>query len=574
MRRACLLVALALSPAAAADELVVTHSGRVQTDVQLRVQEKSVGHYYDRLELVPGPDRIQSTLALKVEATYGRFKGVAQLDVVADAFALELGGIGDLTRIDLVNPVRVEANALYLDVKGLFTRGLDLRIGQQIVAWGVGDQFNPTNNLNADDLRDVLLFGRQAANFMARLDYWVTEDLSISAVVVPVFKPALLPRSAPLGVAASDRLPFVDDFLRWRIASETAASAGGLLRSPSTVEAVVPELPRASFENMPLALRLADTILGHDLALSYYRGRADFPVATANHTRYDTASPHCDAADPERCIGLLKTTVTLGYPRMQVLGLNATGEIPLDWISSDLLGIGYRLEAALVFPARATAILTNDFLDLPAQPQPAGEYDYDNDGVPGGPRPAVVEDTPFAKWVVGLDYSFGTHWYVNAQWVHGLPDEHGAGDFLGRGRAVRESGVTTSPGVTLVQCALPRDGTTCARELYRPRLADYLVLGVDLRLANNALLLRLFNILDLSGMKEESWDGQRRVTRSHSPFSSEGFSAVIYPEINYNFGSGLDLGLGGLLQLGGDATKFGDPAAGGSLVWTRGRFSF
>jgi hypothetical protein len=54
----------------------------------------------------------------------------------------------------------------------------------------------------------------------------------------------------------------------------------------------------------------------------------------------------------------------------------------------------------------------------------------------------------------------------------------------------------------------------------------------------------------------------------------EGFSAIVYPEFNYNFGNGLDIGFGALLQLGKDFTKFGDPAAGGSLIWTRGRFRF
>jgi hypothetical protein len=572
-----LLPVLLVATPAAADELSVSHGGRVQTDLQLRIAREAVGEYYDRLELPAGVERAQSTLALKVDAAYGRWKGVAQLDVVADAFALEVRGLEDLTRHETVHPVRIEANALYLDVKGLLVPGLDLRLGQQVVAWGVGDQFNPTNNLNPDDLRDVLLFGKQAATFMARLDYWIGEDWSVSAVAAPLFKPALLPRSAPLYAAQIDRLPFVDDRLRWRVAAETAATGGAAIRSPTTLEEAVPVLPEPSFENVAVSGRIAGTLLEQDLALSYYRGRTDFPVPLANHTRYDTGEARCDPDDASRCIvGLLETSTRLGYPRMQVFGLNASGEIPLEWISEGVLGLGWRVEAALVVPERQTIVLTNDALELPVQPQPAGEYDYDGDGLPGGPRPAVVEDTPFAKWVVGLDYTFGEHVYVNAQWVHGLPDEYGAGDFLGDGRAVRASSVTTPEAITLVSCALPRDGTTCARELYRPRLADYLVIGLDLKLMNNALLVRLFNILDLSGMHEERYDNGegRRVTTFHSPVSADGFSAVIYPEVNYNFGNGLDLGAGALLQLGSEDTKFGDPGAGGSLVWTRARLAF
>jgi hypothetical protein len=502
---------------------------------------------------------------------------VAQIDVVADAFALEIRDVDGVTRHETVHPVRLEANALYLDVKDLFLDGLDVRLGQQVVAWGVGDQFNPTTNLNPDDLRDVLLFGKQSATLMVKADYWITEDLSLSAVAVPLFTPALLPRSAPLYAAQIDRLPFVDDGLRWRIEAETAATSGGVIRSPTTLAAAIPVQPDAGFDNLAFSARLADTIFEQDVAVSYYHGRTDFPIATSNHTRYDTGAAQCDPDDASRCIvGLLETTARLGYPRMHVVGLNGSGEIPLDWISDTLLGLGWRLEAALIFPERTRITITNDALDLPVQPQPAGEYDYDGDGTPGGPRPVVLEDTPFAKWVVGLDYTFGQHVYVNAQWVHGMPDELGAGDFISEGRAVRESGVTTSEALTLVQCALPRDGTTCARELYRPRLADYLVIGLDLKLMNNALLVRLFNILDLSGMHEEVYDLERgeRVSTRHSPLSAKGFSAVIYPEVNYNFGNGFDLGAGALLQLGTEASKFGDPGAGGSLVWTRARLAF
>src|SRR5262249_17906634 len=125
-------------------------------------------------------------------------------------------------------------------------------------------------------------------------------------------------------------------------------------------------------------------------------------------------------------------------------------------------------------------------------------------------------------------------------------------------------------------CALPKDGTQCAHEIFRPRQGDYLVLGFDFKLLNNALLLRLFNIFDLRGVTEESWDPAQgaRVQTHHAPWSSQGFSAVVYPELNYNFGSGLDLGAGALLMLGKDYSKFGDPAAGGSIVWMRGRMAF
>jgi len=48
---------------------------------------------------------------------------------------------------------------------------------------------------------------------------------------------------------------------------------------------------------------------------------------------------------------------------------------------------------------------------------------------------------------------------------------------------------------------------------------------------------------------------------------------VLFPEFSYNFGNGLELGAGALVNLGKSYTKFGDPAAGGSLTFARARYT-
>lgn len=246
-------------------------------------------------------------------------------------------------------------------------------------------------------------------------------------------------------------------------------------------------------------------------------------------------------------------------------GLNVAGEIP--WIKA-----GYRFELGVYVPHRRRAKITNDDL-LVIVPRPAGEYEY---VTPDGSRPLVVDDVPFAKWTLGLDYTIGPYVYLNAMWVHGFADEFGAGDFFHPGVTVRSGGV--SEGASLGFCALgpPRDGTECAYEIVRPTLGDYAVLGIDLKLFDQRLLMRLFTIFDLTGYERREFDPVlgERVSTKYSPFSEEGFSAVIYPEVNYSFGNGLELGGGAILQLGKTYTKFGDPAAGGSLVFVRGRYGF
>ncbi|MCA9622462.1 MAG: hypothetical protein KC731_25745, partial [Myxococcales bacterium] len=412
------------------------------------------------------------------------------------------------------------------------------------------DQFNPTNNLNADDLEDVLFFGQQQGNFMVKADYWFTPQWSMSGVLVPIFLPALLPRSGALQVARVDRLPLVSAPVRHRLAAEQATTqiAAGY---PTVVDQVNVVLPEKDFNNMQVGFRVGGSLWGQDLSFSYYNGRTDFPVPFRNETT-QRAGSRCNPDDPQDCInGVLATNVSLHYPRMYVYGFNMTGELPwLEDLSPDLLNsIGYRIEAALIVPEASTLELVNGDLDLGLATIPAGEYDYDGDGVPGGRQPKVVASTPFAKWTVGLDYTFNKYVYLNAQWVHGLADEYGAGDWITQGYAVRTSTVDSDDQQTVL-CALTQDGTRCAREVLRPRIGDYLVTGLDFRLLDQKMLVRAFTILDLSGVWFAYYDADReapnrpialnRVLEFHGPFTSEGFGMIIYPEVGYNFGNGLE----------------------------------
>jgi hypothetical protein len=558
--RALALAALTLPALAAADGPALDFGLSVQPDLRFRLEDKSAGAgFWDRLTLPAGIERASTLVRARLKAKSGGLALVGQAEVLAEGMTGNIEGLRDFSDVEATQRLQVQLQSLYVEAKGLLIDGLDVRLGQQVVSWGVGDQFNPTNNLNADDLRDPLLFGRQAGNFMLAADYWAPGDVQLGAVLVPIFRPAILPFSAPLGFALLDRVPFTDEKLRWRAESEKAAGAG--VGYPTALGQVTTDLPDLALANVQVGARVATTLAEQDVALVYYRGRTHFPQASANHVQQRTA-PACNPADASDCImGTLTTDVTLAYPRMQSLGLNASGEV---------LGFGYRVEGAVIFPERADITLSSDTVVLGGTTQPAGEYDYDNDGKPGGPRPAVVDSTAFAKWAVGIDHAVGDHLYLNGQWVHGLVDEYGTGE------SVRASGVTSSTALTLLGCALPRDGTTCASEELRPRVGDYLVVGADLKLMNEALLLRLFSIVDLSGSTSSFYDDNRatRVRVGHSFLSPEGFSALAYPELRYRLESGYELSVGALLLFGRPTSKFGDPAAGGSLAWVRMTGSF
>lgn len=565
-----ILTGLFLFSAEASAQTGFDLGGRLQTNLRFRPSSIEVGDWYDRARIGSGVARSEQIVKIRGNGGVDDFGVVLDVDFVWINQPAGIEGIPDLSLRQATEPVRLEAHAAYFEATNLLAEGLDLRLGQQIVSFGVGDQFNPTNNLNAEDLEDRLLFGTQQANLMARLDF-SKADFSLTGVVVPIFRPALLPSSGVLAITAIDRLPHLDVALRHRLHSE-AAAAKESFDYATVVQSTQVDLPENTFENMQAFIRGSINVFEQDVALSYYKGRSDIPQPYRNDT-FQAEGERCNPNDPEDCIdGLLQTQVSLRYPKVEVVGLNLTGEVDaLGWISDSIVPIGYRFELGIYFPEAVEISMFQGPITFPGAP-PEGEYEY---ALADGGRPLVLDDKPYAKWTLGIDYSFGEHVYLNLQWVHGLADEVGAGDFLSSGQSVRAGGVNSDENGTL-NCALFRDGSNCAREILRNTIGDYLVVGADFRFNRGAGLIRLFTLLDLTGYTEErfSMSSGMRVRRTLGPFSTEGFTAVLFPEINYNFGNGLELGGGALFELGKAYTKFGDPAAGGSVIFTRGRYSF
>jgi hypothetical protein len=566
-----------LAPASAA-ALDATIGGVLQTDIRYRPTAVTVGDWYARTTLPAGFSRNQNLLKLRGNVRgVGKARLVFDTDLVYMGFSDEITDFSALTRREVVDPFRFETHNLYMEAWDVGLKGLDIRVGQQKIQWGAGDQFNPTNNLNADDVEDPLLFGDQLGNIMARVDYTPVIGWSLTGVVVPVFKPALLPESAVLGLAATDQVPVIDDDLRWTLLGDQA-QALQVAGYPTVAQSVVPQLPDTNLKNMQWSVRLAGTLGMQDLALSYYDGISDIPQGVGNHTTLN-AGEQCNPRDAEDCInGILETQVMLAYPKMKVWGFNASGEMnPLGWIADGIRPIGYRLEAAWIHPEETRLSLTNDELDFGFFQQPAGEYDY---GLPGGQRPLVVTDDPFFKWTAGLDYSFGRHVYANVQWVHGFPDEFGAGDWVTPGSRVTRGATVTDDTALLAGCAPLVDTgaeTTperCATEGRRPRLGDYAVIGLDLMFGGT--LLRTFAIFDLTPIYVTSWDADRevRVEQELAWSDPKTRSLVLYPELSHNFGNGFELAGGAVVFMGGKYTKFGDPAVGGTQVFSRARYSF
>jgi hypothetical protein len=131
--------------------------------------------------------------------------------------------------------------------------------------------------------------------------------------------------------------------------------------------------------NTTLGLRLAASVGGWDLAASWLYGRQSLPAAMEVIA----------VAGPE-------LNVKLSYPRQHVAGLEAAGE---------LYGVGLWGEAAFFWPDHTVVT------DMT---------------IVGG---SLVVERPkwYAKWALGLDYTFAWGLYANLQYVHGFFSENERG---------------------------------------------------------------------------------------------------------------------------------------------------
>ncbi len=463
----------------------------------------------------PGFERNLTTIGLDLTADLLPDK----LRFVGDVKFVWTGFTGDmefdaLTSRNQVSPYYLESSAAYIEVVEILP-ALDLRVGRQIVHWGTADAFNPTNNLNALDLEDPLMFGETVANEMIRLDWFPGGgDFIFTAVWVPLFQPALMPASSRLVVAdPSAEFPYARPSDRLR--AERLRNIW--LRNQDYYEIATPDAhvntPSFSLANSQVGLRVQWLVGLFDMSLSYYRGRDDIPVSSSScSSTYGTG----EVTDDGTPVLGVASDVQLRYPRKQVIGFDMAGQL------SFLDDAGFWFEGALVYPEKV-------------------DMSFDVTAVSPGAEVVVgptVEKTPFFKWVAGTDYTINEHLFVTGQFVHGFPDEFGT-----------------------------------------HALHDYWVAGVDLKLWREKLLLRLFLIGQIPYEDDDlplDDDGDGRVESLARGATDGGTIAgyVIFPSVTVKPLDGLELAVGSYLLLGHEESKFGMDGAGPSLAFFRARASF
>lgn len=262
----------------------------------------------------------------------------------------------------------IDLREAYLDLYEFLSGNLDVRIGKQIVAWGKADKLNPTSNVCPDDLEDTFNFGEKLGVNAINASYYLG-DWMFTAIAVPEFTPARL----PTGDMAS------------ALAPPMSPPPGISLRNITT-RTLEPE--RTLDETSQFAVKLSGMLLDYDVSLSYYYGRDDLPL-TSKVTLI-----------PVDLYGAMDVEAELTYPRMQVIGADFAGAIS---------SVGVWGEAALFLPEQ---------VDMPT-------YLLTPAGLQEQATSVALDDEAYLKFVLGMDYTFESGWYIQTQFVHGFMHERG-----------------------------------------------------------------------------------------------------------------------------------------------------
>jgi hypothetical protein len=279
----------------------------------------------------------------------------------------EINSSIDLADNNLLRPLNLDLREVYVDLYGLIVPDLDIRLGRQRIAWGTGDKINPTDNLNPYDLEDIWDFGRHLGSDGLLASLYVG-DYTMSAVLLPMFTPAVL----PAGEWAS-------------LLSEERELLPGITIGNTTDSIIMPDNNfRQTFKG---GLKIKRRLMAYDLSLSYVYGLDDLPIAT----RVKVV--------PAQNIGEVDIHTELIYPKMHIFGFDIAGALG---------SVGVWGEAAMFLPDEIK--LTTDLSEL---------------GM-GVQESIALDNKSYVKFLIGTDYTFANSLYLNLQYLRGFVHERGS----------------------------------------------------------------------------------------------------------------------------------------------------
>jgi hypothetical protein len=304
----------------------------------------------------------------------------------------------DLFNTGIVDPFDIQLREAYFQISDLFIKNLDLKIGRQRITWGTADKLNPTDNLNPYDMEDILDFGRHRGSDAINLTYYIKNDYSIQAVIIPFFQPANL----PVGMFSNALMPTFE------------------IPSNVTVNSITTQINRPNTtlsESSTLGFKFKGTIKSVDFSLSYVWGYNGIPFLTKT------------TVTPELIPYGIDVNAELSYVRNHIFGVD---------VSSEIGGVGVWAEGALfklTDDVYYTSIINNIIpLFNPTQ----------TDSL------ILNAKKPYFRAIVGADYHFGRGSYINIQYMHGFIHECGTQNmsdylFLRFDQRLLDDKITLSP---------------------------------------------------------------------------------------------------------------------------------
>jgi hypothetical protein len=160
----------------------------------------------------------------------------------------------------------------------------------------------------------------------------------------------------------------------------------GVTLRNTTTTTLEPE--RTLDETSQFGVKLGGMLLDYDVSLSYFYGRDGIPL-TSKAT-----------LTPVDLFGTMDVEAELTYPRIQVIGADFAGAVN---------SVGVWGEAALFLPEK---------VDMPT-------YLLTPAGLQEQAISVALDDEAYLKFVVGMDYTFNSGWFMNMQFLHGFFHERG-----------------------------------------------------------------------------------------------------------------------------------------------------
>ncbi len=343
-------------------------------------------------------------------SSYSKFNG----DIWFRSFGFSADELQNgLYETNLQLPFSMEIREANVQLFGFLTKNLDLTIGRQRIAWGTGDQLNPTDNLNPYDLADIWDFGQHLGTDAIRADYYI-KDFKIEGILIPFFNPARLPFGDWSNAFSTDvsQLPATYDIIDTSgFLTSLGMDTFNIRYENFNYQYFV---PAKDLRHSPVfGLKFGGTLWNTDFSVSYVNTHNGFPVAQQATVIVDSVNT--------TTLDTVYTTINtnLIYPQMHILGFDFSGTIKNAGVWGEIaVNIPYR-DYYLKTVTPDPNVMMNDLTGLNL-----------NLGLQGTdiPDSLVLDKTPFVKYVIGTDYTFGNGMYLNVQFLHGFANENDKGN--------------------------------------------------------------------------------------------------------------------------------------------------